>query len=210
MPDHDTIPVGESSDVQGGSSQTSKMTTMDPSSLYHLHHSDNPGALLVSTPLNGDNYPTWRRAMCMALFAKNKMMFVDGSLPRPTSPLSAVQTWDRCNFMVLSWILNVLTRTIADSLIYAETASSVWKELEDCFSGGNAARVFQLKSSIATIQQGTDSLSSYFTRLKVLWDELASYVAVLTCSCSAQNALHSAGQQERVFQFLMGLSDVYA
>ncbi|XP_043692940.1 uncharacterized protein LOC122643381 [Telopea speciosissima] len=129
----------------------------------------------------------------MALFAKNKMIFVDGTLPRPTSPISAIQTWDRCNFMVLSWILNVLTKTIADSVIYAETASSVWKELEDCFSRSNAPWVFHLKRSIATIQQGTDSLSAYFTRLKVLWDELASYVAVPSCSCGAQSALHSAG-----------------
>ncbi|XP_043705483.1 uncharacterized protein LOC122655346 [Telopea speciosissima] len=114
----------------------------------------------------------------MALFTKNKMMFVDGTLPRPTSLPAVVQTWDRCNFMVLSWLLNVLNRTIADNMIYAEMASSVWTDLEEHFSRSNAPRIFHLKRSIATVQQGTDSLSTYFTRLKVLWGKLASYVAV--------------------------------
>ncbi|XP_043693222.1 uncharacterized protein LOC122643692 [Telopea speciosissima] len=153
MPNQEDVPIAASGDLQVGTSQAPMLSaSLDPSSPYHLHHSDNPGALLVSTPLNGDNYPTWRRAMRMALFAKNKMMFVNGTLTRPTAPLSAVQTWDRCNFMVLSWILNVLTKTIADSVIYAETASSIWKELEDRFSRSNAPLVFHLKRSIATIQ----------------------------------------------------------
>ncbi|XP_043699818.1 uncharacterized protein LOC122650469 [Telopea speciosissima] len=148
--------------------------------------------------------------MRMVLFAKNKMMFVDDTLSRPDSPPTAVATWDRCNFMVLSWLLIVLTRTTADSVIYAETTYSVWKDLKELFSHSNVPRIFHLKRSVATIQQGTDSLSTYFTRLKVLWDELASYVVVPTCSCSAQHALHSSVQQERVYQFLMGLSDSYA
>ncbi|XP_043723628.1 uncharacterized protein LOC122670695 [Telopea speciosissima] len=175
--------------------------SLDLSSPYHLHHSDNPGTVLVSTPLNGDNYPTWRRAMRMALFAKNKMMFVDGTLPRPTSPPSAIQVWDRYNFMVLSWILNVLHHTIADSVIYSETASSVWQDLEERFSRSNAPRVFHLKRSIATVQQGTDSLSAYFTRLKILWDELASYIVIPTCSCGAPFNFSTVNQQEKVYQF---------
>ncbi|XP_043694044.1 uncharacterized protein LOC122644717 [Telopea speciosissima] len=112
--------------------------------------------------------------------------------------------------MVLSWILNVLSPDLAASVIYVESAHDVWKELEERFSRSNASRIFHLKRSIATIQQGTDTLSAYFTKLKVLWDELCSYIPVPTCSCGAQVALHSTVQQERVYQFLMGLSDSYA
>ncbi|XP_043710200.1 uncharacterized protein LOC122659117 [Telopea speciosissima] len=180
------------------------------SSPYHLHHSDNPGTVLVSTPLNGDNYPTWWRAMHMALFAKNKMMFVDGSFPRPASPSSNTQQWDRCNFMVLSWLLNVVNPTIADSVIYAKMASSIWTDLEERYSRSNAPCIFQLKRLIATIQQGTDSLASYFTRLKVLWDELASCISAPSCACGIPGSLHSLVQQERIYQFLMGLLDSYA
>ena len=50
---------------------------------YHLHHSDHPGVILVSKPLNGDNYGTWSSSMQIALSAKNKTGFVDGSFKRP-------------------------------------------------------------------------------------------------------------------------------
>ncbi|XP_043700093.1 uncharacterized protein LOC122650775 [Telopea speciosissima] len=108
--------------------------------------------------------------------------------------------------MVLSWILNVLSKPLADSVIYVETASSVWKDLEEHFSRTNAPRVFHLKRSIATIQHGMDSLVDYFTRLKVLWDELASHAPTVTCICGAPIAPQSTAQEERVYQFLMGLS----
>jgi hypothetical protein len=55
----------------------------DFSNPYYLHHGDSPGSLLVSQPLAGNNYHTWKRSMSMALSAKNKLGFIDGSLPKP-------------------------------------------------------------------------------------------------------------------------------
>ncbi|KAG8371159.1 hypothetical protein BUALT_Bualt13G0057700 [Buddleja alternifolia] len=55
----------------------------DVSSPFCLHHSDNLGCILVSQPLEDDNYPTWSRAMRMTLEAKHKLGFIDGSIPQP-------------------------------------------------------------------------------------------------------------------------------
>ena len=52
----------------------------DPRSPFFLHHSETPGAILVSQPLTEDNYPTWAGAMKMALDAKSKLGFVDGMI----------------------------------------------------------------------------------------------------------------------------------
>ncbi|XP_043710390.1 uncharacterized protein LOC122659331 [Telopea speciosissima] len=109
--------------------------------------------------------------------------------------------------MVLSWILNVLDKNISHSVIYIDSAHAVWTGLKQRFSRSNAPRIFQLKHSIATIQHDTDSLSIYYTRLMMLWDELTSYNPVLACTCGAHSTLHTAVQQEQVYQFLMGLSD---
>ncbi|KAF8414255.1 hypothetical protein HHK36_002255 [Tetracentron sinense] len=46
---------------------------------YYFHNGDNPGLVLVSQPLDGENYPTWSRSMLMAMTAKNKLGFLDGS-----------------------------------------------------------------------------------------------------------------------------------
>lgn len=45
-----------------------------------IHHSNNPSTVLVTLLLTGDNYGSWSHAVTMALLAKNKLGFVDGSL----------------------------------------------------------------------------------------------------------------------------------
>lgn len=58
-------------------------TTSDVSmSVNFLSPLDNLGPLLVSSPLTGDNYTSWSRAMMRALSAKNKFGFIDGTLPQ--------------------------------------------------------------------------------------------------------------------------------
>ncbi len=54
------------------------------SSLFFLHNDDNLGTVLVSQILTGNNFSTWRRFMEMALIAKNKVAFLDGSIPKPS------------------------------------------------------------------------------------------------------------------------------
>ena len=53
---------------------------------FYLHHGDSPGALLVSQALTGDNYNSWSRSMFMALSAKNKVGFIEGTSSKPTDP----------------------------------------------------------------------------------------------------------------------------
>jgi hypothetical protein len=38
---------------------------------------------MVIQPLNGENYSAWSRSIIMALTAKNKLAFIDGSMPQP-------------------------------------------------------------------------------------------------------------------------------
>lgn len=66
------------------------ITTPIPSSPYFLSSSDNPGNLLVLQPLNGKNYSTWQRSMRMALSAKNKLGFINGTLSKAQSLASSV------------------------------------------------------------------------------------------------------------------------
>lgn len=51
---------------------------------YYLHHGDSPGTILFSQLLLGNNYPTWSCSMEMALSAKNKIGFIDGSIKKPS------------------------------------------------------------------------------------------------------------------------------
>ena len=98
-----------------------KLDAINP---YFLHHSDHPGMMLVSKPLNGDNYLTWCRAMMISLNAKSKLGFIDGTttIPSATTKPDDYASWKRCNDMVLAWSLNSLTQDLADSVIFSTTA----------------------------------------------------------------------------------------
>ncbi|KAK0584634.1 hypothetical protein LWI29_016422 [Acer saccharum] len=89
---------------------------------YTIHHSDSPSIILVSPLLSGDNYGSWSRAVTMALCAKSKLGFVDGSFPKPTK-IEDITSRERCNDLVESWILNLVSPEICPSILYAETAA---------------------------------------------------------------------------------------
>lgn len=59
--------------------------TDDPTSHYFLHPSDS--ALIVSELFIGENYTSWSRSISIACSVKNKLAFIDGSLPVPSLPL---------------------------------------------------------------------------------------------------------------------------
>uniref|UniRef100_A0A803QST2 Retrotransposon Copia-like N-terminal domain-containing protein n=1 Tax=Cannabis sativa TaxID=3483 RepID=A0A803QST2_CANSA len=50
---------------------------------FFLSIGDHPGLVLVSTVLNDNNYQSCKRGITMVLVAKNKIAFIDGSLPLP-------------------------------------------------------------------------------------------------------------------------------
>lgn len=82
--------------------------TQNPSSVYFIHPSENPANPLVSMKFNGDNFFEWQRGIMIALSCKNKLSFIDGSLPKPSPTDSAYVSWERCNAMVTSYILHSL------------------------------------------------------------------------------------------------------
>ncbi|XP_065626531.1 uncharacterized protein LOC112007227 isoform X2 [Quercus suber] len=218
------IQLVENTSIPMASTSTSSSFTRsssildDPSNPLYLHHEESPGALLVYQPLLGKNYPTWERSMRMALIAKNKLGFIDGTLTL-SSPMvktsSAIQAWVHCDKMVASWILNSVSQEIATSIVYKDTALEIWNDLRERLSQGNGLRVFQLQKDIAGITQGQSSITSYFTQLNVLWDQLQNFRPFPMCSCgfctcNLGQKLNDLQHQDFVMQFLMGLNDSYA
>ncbi|XP_057948262.1 uncharacterized protein LOC131143924 [Malania oleifera] len=141
-----------------------------------LHPSENPGVVLTSQPLIGEeNYPGWARSVKKSLISKNKLGFIDGSLtissPLVNSP-NAIQAWVCADNMVSTWIINSVSPKLQGSIIYRDTALEIWIDLRDTFSQGNGTKIFNIQKQIAEIHQGEMSLTEYFTQLKILWDQL--------------------------------------
>jgi hypothetical protein len=209
----ESIPSSSSALVHNSSESVLNSSSLNEESLnpYYLHHGDSPGSMLVSQLLDGENYQTWSRSMVMALTAKNKLGFIDGSIKKPSDVAGSVyRAWIRCNTMVLSWILNSISKDIASSVIYIDSAEAVWTDLKERFSLKNGPRIYQLQKSIFALSQDNLSIGAYFTKLKALWDELSNYRPIPLCSCGSLRTVQDYFQHEYVFQFLMGLNDTFS
>lgn len=57
--------------------------SQNPSSLFDVHPGEYPVTILVSPPLNGNNYHSCAWSMKRAMIWKNKYRFLDGSIPVP-------------------------------------------------------------------------------------------------------------------------------
>jgi hypothetical protein len=85
----------------------------DTDSPYYVHPSEGPNSLTISPKLNGSNYLAWSRSMQRALGAKNKLVFIDGSIPIPDPNDLTRSCWERCNHLLHSWILSSVSDSIA-------------------------------------------------------------------------------------------------
>jgi hypothetical protein len=163
-----------------------------------LHHSDTPAITLVNKPLNGRNYGEWSRSMRLSLSAKNKLGLIDGTVKAPSADDPRLPLWQRCNDLVLTWILHSIEPDIARSVIFSDTAAAVWSDLHDRFSQGDDSRIYQIRQEISECRQGSLSISDYYTKLKSLWDELGSYQEPIACSCDMLKKVAVREQKEKV------------
>uniref|UniRef100_A0A803PC10 Retrotransposon Copia-like N-terminal domain-containing protein n=1 Tax=Cannabis sativa TaxID=3483 RepID=A0A803PC10_CANSA len=128
----------------------------DSSSPYYLSSGDHPGLILVTLPLSDHNFQPWRRDFELYVGARNKT-FLKGTLPSPPEPDPLHNHWNRCNQMVMSWILHSVTPEIKSSIMFLDTAAEMWTELHSRFDQGNGPRIFELRETLITLRQGEDS-----------------------------------------------------
>ncbi|KAJ1426380.1 Retrotransposon gag domain [Sesbania bispinosa] len=57
------------------------------------------------------------------------------------------------------------------------------EDIKKRFSVVNGPRIQQLKSNLAECKQGDMTMVSYYGKMKALWDELANYEQIPTCTC---------------------------
>jgi len=130
------------------------------SHVLFLHPSDNPNNVLVSNLLNGRNYGHWKRAMEVALIDKNKIKFVQGTYTRPNSSTPDLQAqWDRCDNMVLAWIMHATIKNISDSIMFSTTSHNAWQELEQRYGQADGTRIFEVQRDLCSVAQNNLSVA---------------------------------------------------
>ncbi|CAM8942689.1 unnamed protein product [Rhodiola kirilowii] len=101
-------PTEESAAIEA--SLSASLKPIDIGSACYTHPSDNPGQIYVSELLNDGNYGEWVNEMSNALFAKNKIGFVDGTITKPKVDSQDLGDWLRCDAMVKGWLKSAMDK----------------------------------------------------------------------------------------------------
>jgi len=151
--------------------------------VFYVHPSEGPNSVVVTPLLTGSNYLAWSRSMQRALGAKNKLVFINGTVPIPDLEDLNRDAWERCNHLIHSWLINSVSPQIAQTLVFHEHAIDVWEELKERFAKVERIRIASLRSSINILKQGSKTILEYFTEMKILWEELNSHCPMPNCTC---------------------------
>ncbi|XP_076933550.1 uncharacterized protein LOC143599490 [Bidens hawaiensis] len=200
--------------MAGDDGSTNNNKIIDPSSPYYIHASDYPRQMQVNDPLNDMNYSDWCQEMTDFLFAKNKMGFVDGSIPKPEQMKDTYMPWLRCDAMIKGWLTTAMEKDIRGSVKYANTSLEIWSDLRERFGKESAPRAYALKQSLTITRQEGSSVSIYYTKLRSLWVEIQTVLppprcTCGDCSCDVGKKMKEFIEKERLYEFLMGLDNEF-
>ncbi|GJW05322.1 ribonuclease H-like domain-containing protein [Tanacetum coccineum] len=99
-----------------------------------LQNNDHSNVPIMSIKLTDTkNYKMWSTTMKTALNGKNKLGFIDGTCFKPITSVVLAQQWERCNAIVLGWILSSLSLELYLGQVYSEVAYNVWEELQETY-----------------------------------------------------------------------------
>lgn len=129
---------------------------LNSNSPLYIQASDYPKQIRANDTLTDNKYIDWSQEMINFLFAKDKVGFIDGSIPKHENTSEDYNTWMRCDAMVKGWLTTVMEKDIIISVKYANTASKIWSGLLERFGKESAPRASALMQTLTvTHQNGT-------------------------------------------------------
>lgn len=94
------------------------------------------------------------------------------------------------------------------------TAHEVWLDIQNRYRQGDVFRIVDLQEDIYMLKQGDATMTSYFTKLKKLWQELKNLRPLLSCECVVKCVclipkVKAYIERDYVIPFLRGLNEQY-
>ncbi|KAL0395458.1 UNVERIFIED_CONTAM: Retrovirus-related Pol polyprotein from transposon RE1 [Sesamum latifolium] len=174
---------------------------------------EHSGMIMISTPLNGNNWLSWSRSERIALEGRDKLGFIDGTCSRPVDGYVDLKQWKITNSMVRTWILNTISKDIVNAYLYSPSARALWLELEMRYGECDGPLLYRIQREIGSMTQGNLSVTTYYTNMKQLWDELISLkpprLCTCGCTCGSNQAKIEEIEASQLIQFLTGLNESY-
>ncbi|CAL1369067.1 unnamed protein product [Linum trigynum] len=120
--------------------------------------SDRPSVRLTST-----NFALWEFQFKVFLEGKGLLGVLDGTAPSSatTAPTKEISDWRQCDARVRHYLLGSVDSSTCLSLRLFTTAHQMWRHLSATYSTVNPARQFEIRLSLARLEQGDHSITEY-------------------------------------------------
>ena len=115
--------------------------------------------------------------------------------------------WIMDNSIVMAWPINLMDTKISQTYLFLSMTKAIWDTTKrNCSHLGNAAQIFELKSRVKEMKQGTMDVTQYYNYIQTIWQELdLFYESELGCkACSVK--YKKMIEKKRVFVLLVGLN----
>ena len=109
--------------------------------------------------------------------------------------------------MVLAWLINSMEAAFGQTYLFLPTAKDLWDAVQETYLDlGNAAQMFEIKTKLEDIKQGSYSVTQYYNILQNAWQKLDLFYN-MEWKCAEDNAHYcKILEKERAFDFLAGLN----
>ena len=95
--------------------------------------------------------------------------YLTSTKKKPANNEQDMAQWRMENSVVLTFLLNTMSQSVAKSVQLLETAQEVWKTVAQIFSQKqNSTQVFEIRSQLRQLRQKNLSVTEYTSELKCL------------------------------------------
>jgi len=108
--------------------------------------------------------------------------------------------------LVISWFLKDVSQSIPHRIICVDNSFDIWNDLKERFSQGDMIHISDLQVIISSFKRDELTVTNYFTKLKILWDELDLFHPLPACSCASKctcNALVNVSKYKTKDQIII-------
>ncbi|XP_021718356.1 uncharacterized protein LOC110686079 [Chenopodium quinoa] len=163
-------------------------------------------AIQISKKLNHSNYTKWSKLMQLAIGGRGRLNHITVVPPSPTDP--EIVKWTQRDSIVISWIIDNIEPELQNQYLDYPTANELWKSIEIMYgSGRDGLQIFDLMTKANKIQQGSNAIEVYYSKLTLIWKEIDRRLPN-PMKCSEDKTVYNRmAQQNRLYQFLAGLDE---
>ncbi|KAG6487993.1 hypothetical protein ZIOFF_056751 [Zingiber officinale] len=175
--------------------------------VFTMTDTGGSGLQIVSEKLSETNYASWAVAVELYVEGHDKLDILHGTKVKPDEKDPSFPTWRRDNIQLMTWMLNSVNSGIKQVILHNKTTYDMWKTLEQMYGRRHdMLRTYQISSQIFKLEQGSMSVTNYFSTLKGLWDEFDYYRMENWSSTDDHQRYLKLLEKDRIIKFLDGLT----